>query len=194
VTHRRIVLDDVFLSLAKSGVARVWTEMLGNVVKRDLLADIDAELVILNRSDELTDMGLPYVDFPDYDFTQTAHDRMLLSRFVADLGADLFTSTYYTFVPDLPSVMVVYDLIPEVMGFDKESRAWLERRLAILHASRYVTISESTKKDLMRFFPSSGTRTSSLRRLRRTPGSSDHVPTRRSRSSGGHASSQTTTG
>jgi glycosyltransferase involved in cell wall biosynthesis len=151
--RRRVLLDDVFLSLARTGVARVWEQVLRNAVSRDLFEKNEIEMIIVNRSDVLVDLGVQTVSFPEYRFAQPAHDRFLLSMLAEQSQADLFVSTYYTFVPALPSVLMVYDLIPEAFGFSTESRAWLERKLAILQASSYVSISKSTTKDLRAHYP-----------------------------------------
>jgi glycosyltransferase involved in cell wall biosynthesis len=147
------VFDDLFLAIADSGIARVWTNVIGAIACRGLLDDADVELVVLNRSDRLLDSGARCIDFPEYDFVNTAEDRKLVTMACRDLEADLFLSSYYSFALGIPSVMMVYDLIPERYGFDGHSRGWLERKLAIAHARRYVAISASTKRDLVDCYP-----------------------------------------
>ena len=49
-------------------------------------------------------------------------------------GAALFVSTYYTTPIETPSLMLVYDLIPERLGFDMSDPSSDEKRVAIKHA------------------------------------------------------------
>ncbi|MEL6226581.1 MAG: glycosyltransferase family 1 protein, partial [Pseudomonadota bacterium] len=46
-----------------------------------------------------------------------------------------------------------YDMIPELFDFDMRDRGWTEKETAISYAQRYLCISESTRNDLLRFYP-----------------------------------------
>jgi len=48
---------------------------------------------------------------------------------------------------------MVYDMIPELFGFDLNLRGWMDKELAIAYAQRYVCISGTTRKDLLSFYP-----------------------------------------
>ena len=62
--------------------------------------------------------------------------------------ATVFVSTYYSRPLSTPSVMLAYDMIPEVFGVDLRVPEWLEKTDCILNASRFVAISGSTARDL----------------------------------------------
>lgn len=66
--------------------------------------------------------------------------------------AALFLSTYYTRPRTTPSVMLVYDLIPEALRMDLTSPVWQEKADAIAHATNFIAISQSTQSDLSRFY------------------------------------------
>jgi glycosyltransferase involved in cell wall biosynthesis len=48
---------------------------------------------------------------------------------------------------------LIYDLIPEVFGFNRMNRGWMERELAINASSSFFSISQNSKKDLHKFYP-----------------------------------------
>ena len=150
---RIILFDDVFFNIANSGIARVWRSILTELSSSDLLESRNLKLIILNRSGALNDLNFESVLFPQYNFSHPAMDREILSKVCMNYEVDLFVSSYYTFALGRPSLMTVYDLIPEVFDFGRISRGWLERELAIMHAAAYVVISVSTKEDLRKYYP-----------------------------------------
>ena len=77
----------------------------------------------------------------------------MLQRVCDEENAGLFVSTYYTAPVGTPSVMLVYDMIPERLGLDMSDPVWDEKREAIEHASSYVCISENTRRDLLELEP-----------------------------------------
>jgi hypothetical protein len=80
----------------------------------------------------------------------------MLQQVCDEEGADIFISTYYTTPISTPSVFMGYDMIPEVVSDNLASLQepmWQEKHYGINHASSYITISENTKNDLIKFFP-----------------------------------------
>ncbi len=47
---------------------------------------------------------------------------------------------------------MVHDMIPEVLQADLTQPEWQEKHYSILYASRYITISANTAKDLVKFY------------------------------------------
>ena len=93
---------------------------------------------------QLTDVER--INFPSYTMNAyTAADTLLIEKYCGELGADVFSSTYYTTPASTPSVLIVYDMIPEVMGFNLAGRVWQEKQIAISFASYYACISENTR-------------------------------------------------
>ena len=150
-----LVLDDIFFCWADSGIARVWRHVLDEWNEKDLPAKFGIEVTLLNRSGRLDPGGFRQVPFPSrsWDDPYPAADRALLDRICRQLSADVFVSTYYTVPFAVPSLTVVYDLIPEQFGFDSFNRTWIERKLAIALGNRFAVISHSTRNDLLHFHP-----------------------------------------
>jgi glycosyltransferase involved in cell wall biosynthesis len=122
-----------------------------------VLADYaDVEVAVLDRCISPSIEGLERIEFPSYTWSYTAADSLLIDRICRDVGADVFISTYYTSPVSVPSVLVIYDMIPEALGFDLSSRGWQEKQIAISYASYYACISENTRSDLLKFYPNIG--------------------------------------
>lgn len=148
---RVIVVDGVFFQhFLKTGIARVWRSYLREWVKTGF-----AERVLfLDRGGAGPRLpGLPTRSIPAWREALTAQDSFRLQRICDEEGAALFVSTYYTTPIATPSLMLVYDLIPERLGLDMSDPVWDEKRLAIEHASAYACISENTRRDLVELEP-----------------------------------------
>lgn len=145
-----LVIDGVFFQLAQSGIARVWRAILPLLAR-----NIDMPIVLLDRGG-IGDMDIPGIEvvpFPSYKSKFNSYDSALLEKICRYYNAQVFASTYYTQPLSTPSVLLVYDMIPERLGFDLSARDWQEKELAIAHARRHVCISHNTRKDLLEFYP-----------------------------------------
>lgn len=143
----KLIVDGVFYQFARTGIARVWSSLLPRLARYPAL-----EIVLLDRGNCPKIAGVENVEFPSYTMgAHTAADSLMIDRFCDEVGADVFTSTYYTTPVKVPSVMMVYDMIPEVLGFDLKHRAWQEKAIAISFARYYACISGNTRADLLRF-------------------------------------------
>lgn len=144
-----LVIDGVFFQLAQSGIARIWRAVL------PLLANkVDMPIVFLDRGGFDGDLdGIEIVPFPAYKSKYNSGDSQLLEQVCRHYGAKVFASTYYTTPMETPSLLLVYDMIPERLGFDLSARDWREKELAIIHARRHLCISSNTRNDLLEFYP-----------------------------------------
>jgi glycosyltransferase involved in cell wall biosynthesis len=150
----KLVVDGVFFQLTRGafGISRIWSSLLPRLAARQ-----DIEITLLDRGHSPSFDNIQTIEFPSYTIlANTAADSFLLDKACRELGADVFASTYYTTPVTVPSVLMVYDMIPEVLGFDLQRRDWQEKQIAISHASCYACISETTRSDLMRFYPTIG--------------------------------------
>jgi hypothetical protein len=77
----------------------------------------------------------------------------MLQQICDEEAADLFISTYYTTPRSTPSVFMAYDMIPEILEWSLDHPMWQEKHDAIRYASAYISISENTARDLVKFFP-----------------------------------------
>ncbi|MEI8229464.1 MAG: glycosyltransferase family 1 protein [Planctomycetota bacterium] len=151
---KRVLFDDVFFNVNNTGIARMWRSIFSEFSLVDLRSKYGIELLVLNRSNQLSSLGFETIDFPKYDYQTPAIDRMSIDDVVKDLKVDVFMSSYYTFSTQCNNLGVVYDMIPEHEGFDKSHRGWIEKKLYIENMDSFIGISDSTCADLVRFYPS----------------------------------------
>ncbi|MDT9339350.1 glycosyltransferase [Trichodesmium erythraeum 21-75] len=150
VSSPRIIVDGVFFQLYSTGIARVWRSLLQQWTKTEFAAHI----IVLDRANTTPKIsGIRYRQIPAYTYNNTDADKQMLQQVCDEEGADLFISTYYTTPISTPSVFMAYDMIPEVLGANFNEPMWREKHHAIGHASSYISISESTARDLVKFFP-----------------------------------------
>src|SRR5689334_16114555 len=144
-----LVVDGVFFQLAQTGITRLWRTILPLLIER-----VGMPVVFLDRGGKTGEFfGAEVVPFPAYKSKYTADDSKLLEDVCRHYGAKVFASTYYTTPLRTPSVLLVYDMIPERLGFDLSPRVWQEKEIAISHARRHVCISNNTRRDLLEFYP-----------------------------------------
>jgi glycosyltransferase involved in cell wall biosynthesis len=146
-----VVVDGVFFQYGlNSGIARVWRSYLREWLKTGFAERI----VFLDRGGAGPRLeGLPTRSVPPWHAEYAAEDSLRLQAICDEEGAALFVSTYYTLPVETPSLMLVYDLIPERLGLDLSDPVWEEKRLAIEHATSYACISENTRRDLFELEP-----------------------------------------
>ncbi|QTC91186.1 glycosyltransferase family 4 protein [Brevundimonas goettingensis] len=144
----KLLIDGVFFQLASSGIARVWQSILPL-----LIADTRLEVLILDRGGIPDIPGLKRIPFPAYKDHYTADDSILIQKVCDFYKVDVFTSTYYTTPLTTPMFLMVYDMIPELFDFDLSHRHWQEKAVAISYARSTISISESTRTDLIRLYP-----------------------------------------
>ena len=144
----KLLVDGVFFQLAQSGIARVWSALLPR-----LAGNRDLDIVLLDRGNAPNLEGTRRIAFPAYNGKSTAANSFLIEQIGMDFGADVFISTYYTTPVTIPSVLLIYDMIPELFGFDMSNRIWQEKEVAIAYARRFVCISKNTQADFLRLHP-----------------------------------------
>jgi glycosyltransferase involved in cell wall biosynthesis len=149
-TLSRIVIDGVFFQLNKTGIARIWKSLLEVWAENGFAQHI----VFLDRAG--TSSKIPGVKFriiPPLTQHDSPNDRALLEQICYEEKAGLFISTYYTTPNSVPSLLMIYDMIPEATGMDLNAPVWQEKHHAIRYATGYIAISQNTAQDLVRFFP-----------------------------------------
>ncbi len=146
----KIIIDGIFFQLSSTGIARVWRSVLGEWAKTEFAQHIIV-LDRVNTSPKIS--GIRYRQIPAYNYNNTDADKQMLQQVCDEEGADLFISTYYTTPRSTPSVFMAYDMIPEALETDLNKAMWREKHHAISHAFSYISISENTARDLVKFFP-----------------------------------------
>lgn len=145
-----IVIDGVFFQINQTGIARVWLSLL----KEWQLSGFIRHIVFLDRAHTAPKLeGIQCHSFSAYGFHEAALECERLQQVCDEVQADLFISTYYTTPILTPSIMMVHDMIPEAIGLDLTELCWREKHFSILHASKYITVSQNTAYDLIRFYP-----------------------------------------
>lgn len=150
-----IVIDGVFFQLYKTGIARLWKSLLEIWAKEDFKNHI----LVLDRDETCPRIpGINYRSVQAFSYQDMNADRLLLQSICEEEGADVFISTYYTTPIDVPIVFMGYDMIPEVLEWDLRHPMWVSKQISISQASSYITISDSTARDLEKFYPQTSER------------------------------------
>lgn len=143
-----VLVDGVFFQLNTTGIARLWCSLLPLLARTD-----GVKVSILDRGGVPSIYGGNIIAFPRYEFHNSAADSFRIQDICNIIGADVFTSTYYTTPISTPMVLVTYDMIPEIFGFDLAQPEWLDKQTALCYAARYLAISYSTRSDLLQIYP-----------------------------------------
>lgn len=149
-----IVIDGVIFQLQPrgGGISRVWREYLSRLAK----LSIGPRLILLDRQGTAPMIdGLRTVTIDAYQ-EQTAGSRYrdveLLTRTCRALEASSLLSTYFTWAEGLPNALLIYDCVPEVLGWDMNTAQWQAKREAIARTNSFVAISKSSEKDFRKFY------------------------------------------
>jgi glycosyltransferase involved in cell wall biosynthesis len=146
----RIAIDGVFWQYLNSGIGRAWKNIFQEWVK----SGFSKNVIVFDRDGTAPKIpGIQYWEIPKHSYTSTSIDASMLDHACKAFSIDLFVSTYYTTPIDTPSFFMGYDMIPEALGFPMTDATWLDKKLAIIQASGYATISENSTSDLKKFYP-----------------------------------------
>lgn len=143
----KLLIDGVFYQINNTGIARLWTTLLQN-----LACSNKFDIYFLNRGNPPKIKGMKYIDFPHYDVNSPEIDSLMIQNVCEKLNIDLFSSTYYTTPTKTPTLLIIYDMIPEIFKFNMTDKIWIEKGNAISYAQKYISISENTKKDLLNYY------------------------------------------
>lgn len=149
----KVLFDDAFFSLANSGIASYWRNILKYCEEEDLFRKSQIDFAIVNRSDAFINTSFELIDFPKLDINRLSTDVEILSKLSEYRKPDLFISTYYTYVPGLKSLGVIYDLIPEILDFGLTEDIWQHRFNYFYQVTSNMVISDATLRDLLTLYP-----------------------------------------
>jgi len=144
----RVVLDGVAFQTPHGGIARLWAAIMAEWSRSGFAQHV----VVLDRSGLAPQLpGFAYRALP----LLRVHDSGMQERMLEDVcrveSADVFVSTEYTRA-GVPSLLYLYDMTPEVLGWNLDDPRWREKRRAIEQASAYVCLSTSTAHDLAQLY------------------------------------------
>ncbi len=151
LSHVRLIIDGVCFERSRThGIARVWRSLLGEWVEDGFANDV----LLLDRGGTAPPIpGVTRRPVPAFAGDRPDDDRVLLQRLCDEEGATVFLSTYYSAPVTTPTVMMVYDMIPEALGASLDLQQWRAKDVCIRNARRFVAISRHTANDLCRFYP-----------------------------------------
>lgn len=144
-----IVIDGITFQVQKAypfGISRVWKEILKRI-------SYDTVTLLCRGEDPIPDVkNIRKRIIAPYNPSQWGNDIKYLQSICQSEKADWFLSTYYT-TASMPSIMPVYDMIPERVPTFCPTDFWQNlKKQCIKSASKYIAISESTKRDLCQLF------------------------------------------
>ena len=151
----KLLIDGVCFRVRDTSIARLWRSLIACMVAQNGL-----EIYVLDRGGRVPAIeGIRYIPFPTISsdqqakYAHSADESALIQKICDSFEIDVFASTFYTTPLSTPTVMIVYDMIPELFGVDLSERVWMEKDASICFAQRYICISETTRSDLLAFYP-----------------------------------------
>jgi len=164
----RIAIDTVFFDNTYSGITRVWETILTNLRNNTFLEsadNINYELILLIRGnsileklkniisiDEQSKIQISHIIINEFNYLTMYQDVDYLNTICKQNNINYFISTYYTYCTVIPNILMILDMIPEIFKLPKNTM-WIQKDLAIKNASQFITISNTTTKDLKKFYP-----------------------------------------
>jgi glycosyltransferase involved in cell wall biosynthesis len=149
-----LVLDNVIFSLQKSGgVSSYWSEIIRRVQISESLNTIYLEDKLAKENIFRSSIN---IDRADIHTVRTSFMSRALPLKLTIGDRFVFHSSYYRFTdnPKATVITTVHDFIQERYSQSKLSLNSLMKRRAIVNSDKIIAISESTKRDLLNFFPS----------------------------------------
>ena len=155
----KIAIDTIFFQMSYSGITRVWETLFKNfAANKD---NKNYEITILQRGNGNTYKFKPELNIEkkfkvlkinEFNYFTMNQDVDYLNHICKTEGFDVFISTYYTYCTVIPNILLIHDMIPEVFKF-APNHMWKQKNKAILNASSFITISKTTEKDLIKYYP-----------------------------------------
>ena len=146
-----LVIDMVFLQVARNGIAYVWDSIIRTYIRIHGAKSI----VLLDRSGNLaSDYGCTAIKVPPFDWESDPRqagqqvDNILAEHGISDF---VFASTYYTTSEQNKTLQIVHDMIPEILGGTEP--VWLHKQYSLERSDLLICISRATHRDLIGYLP-----------------------------------------
>lgn len=150
-----IAIDTIFFNMGYGGISRVWETILANL---DPIPDIEITLLIRGKAIpiNITKSGF-HTKYRVMHINEFANPIMYqdvdyLNQLAKTHKWHYFISTYFTFCTAVQNILLIHDMIPEIFNL-AQNNMWIQKDLAIRNASQFITISNTTKIDLLRYYP-----------------------------------------
>lgn len=148
--HINIGVDTVFFDRTYSGITKVWETLLSNLIPNNFTIT----LLVRENSQCIPKLDkFKIVKINSFNYALINKDVDYLNMVCTKLNLDYFMSTYYTYCTVIPNIILIHDMIPELFNYNKNDTMWLQKDLAVKNASYFITVSEQTQKDLLKYYP-----------------------------------------
>ena len=156
-----IVIDGVIFQLQHGrpfGISRLWWSLLTELAATPLAGRI----VLLDRGGTAPEIpGIRRRKMSSFCLGNACNEAATLDQVCREERGGIFVSTYYTYTLSTPSLLMMYDMIPEryqTVGPDTPDPEWRDKYHAIENSSAFTAISQSTARDLAFFYPQAAQR------------------------------------
>ncbi|GEM_PF-336284 len=153
---RTVIIDGVIFQLQHGrpfGISRMWLSLLLELGAGPLAMRI----ILLDRVGTAPQIpGIQLRRIPAFSYGDAQREAAVLDDICREENAELFLTTYYTYTNVVPSLLMLYDMIPErfeTVGPVDAAPAWRDKYHAIMNSNAYAAISQSTAGDLATFYP-----------------------------------------
>ena len=155
---QRIAIDTLFFNRGFSGITRVWLNILNNLSSSK--SQCPFEIILFIRGKALpSELDKPhykssftYIHINEFNYVTMYQDIDHLDQLCKTHQIAFFFSTYFTYTTIIPNILLIHDMIPEVFKFHR-NHMWIQKDLAIKNASAFITISNTSQNDLIKFYP-----------------------------------------
>lgn len=138
----RVLVDGLAFQLDSGSANRFWQPVLNGLGLHN-----NIELMVLDRGNTPPMPAADLIGFPSYTATYTPADSLLIERVARHYEAEVFFSTGCSTPIQTPSIAVISE-----RHFDRATfatrREWLETRLVLRHASRFLCLSDGAREKL----------------------------------------------
>lgn len=138
----KVLVDGLAFQMDGGSADRFWQPVLNGL---GLYKNI--ELMVLDRGNTPPIPAADLIGFPSYTATYTPADSLMIERVARHYEADVFFSTGCSTPIQTPSIAVVSERHFDQATFATR-REWLEVRLVLRHASRFLCLSDRARKKL----------------------------------------------
>ncbi len=160
----KVVFDYQTFALQRyGGISRYYVSLVKELIKKEIDLNIISPIYVnkyLNELDKKFISGIGPIKIPSKATKLLLKvNSILYNQKLSSKMPDVVHQTY--FYDDnfkVPTVLTVYDMIHELFFYEKsniKSKASIieQKKRAVLNADKIICISESTKKDLLKYIP-----------------------------------------
>ncbi|MBZ0265954.1 glycosyltransferase [bacterium] len=149
----KIAIDGVIFQLQHhnpAGIYRVWQSLLNEIAK----TEFRNQIVLLDRENTAPDFpGIEKISIKGYTYNNRDEDRISLGKICSEINIQSLVSTYFTTAENIPSGILIHDMIPEYIGIDLNKPEWLAKHHSIAHADYFFSVSHSSARHFQQYFP-----------------------------------------